>query len=86
MVTIGQRKGLGLAGGTDPGEYVVDVDVTAEGDRRVMIGEGRSCGARDRTRVLALVGEPVDGSLDSVLSSRTSRVRPDRGRPSGRLG
>ncbi len=35
LVTIGQRKGLGLAGGTDP-RYVVDVDAAAG---RVTVGE-----------------------------------------------
>ena len=35
LVTIGQRKGLGLAGGTDP-RYVVDVDADAQ---RVTVGE-----------------------------------------------
>lgn len=34
LVTVGQRKGLGLAGGTDP-RYVVDVDVA---ERRVTVG------------------------------------------------
>ena len=87
MVTIGQRKGLGLAGGTDP-KYVVDVDVTAEGDRRVMIGEKADLVAPvTELESWRWVGEPVDGSAQiPVLSSRTSRVRPDRGRPSGRLG
>ena len=63
MVTIGQRKGLGLAGGTDP-KYVVDVDVTAEGDRRVMIGEKADLVAPvTELESWRWVGEPVDGSL-----------------------
>ncbi len=37
LVTIGQRKGLGLAGGTDP-RYVLDVAVDDRGDRRVTVG------------------------------------------------
>ena len=36
LVTIGQRKGLGLAGGTDP-RYVLDVAVDETGDRRVTV-------------------------------------------------
>jgi len=36
LVTIGQRKGLGLAGGTDP-RYVIDVDGSS-GERRVVVG------------------------------------------------
>ena len=39
LVTIGQRKGLGLAGGTDP-RYVIDVDVPADGEGvTVVVGE-----------------------------------------------
>ena len=38
MVTIGQRKGLGLAGGTDP-KYVLDVEVPEGGEGRVVVGE-----------------------------------------------
>ena len=37
LVTIGQRKGLGLAGGTDP-KYVIDVAVDSAGDRQVTVG------------------------------------------------
>jgi tRNA-specific 2-thiouridylase len=37
LVTIGQRKGLGLPGGTEP-KYVIDVDA-ADGERRVTVGQ-----------------------------------------------
>ncbi|MEM9201998.1 MAG: tRNA 2-thiouridine(34) synthase MnmA [Actinomycetota bacterium] len=37
LVTIGQRKGLGLAGGTDP-RYVIDVGPDESGTQRVTIG------------------------------------------------
>ncbi len=38
LVTIGQRKGLGLAGGTDP-RYVIDVDAGRGGQPVVTVGE-----------------------------------------------
>ena len=37
LVTVGQRKGLGLAGGTDP-RYVIDVDVSTTGPATVTVG------------------------------------------------
>ena len=77
MVTIGQRKGLGLAGGTDP-KYVVDVDVTAEGDRRVMIGEKADLVAPvTELESWRWVGEPVDGSLRFQCSAH-GRVESGR--------
>mgnify|MGYP001270441259 FL=1 len=50
LVTYGQRKGLGLAGGTDP-RYVVDIDRRAAtatvtvGDRRDLLVDGETVGA-----------------------------------------
>jgi tRNA-specific 2-thiouridylase len=77
MVTIGQRKGLGLAGGTDP-KYVVDVDVTAEGDRRVMVGEKADLVAPvTELESWRWVGEPVDGPLRFQCSAH-GRVEPGR--------
>ena len=39
LVTIGQRKGLGLAGGAEP-RYVIDVDLSVAGERpTVVVGE-----------------------------------------------
>jgi len=60
MVTIGQRKGLGLPGGTDP-QYVIDVD-PAEGAVTVGDAAARMVDATplDSWR---WVGEPVDGPL-----------------------
>ena len=77
MVTIGQRKGLGLAGGTNP-KYVVDVDVTAEGDRRVMIGEKADLVAPvTELESWRWVGEPVDGPLRFQCSAH-GRVESGR--------
>ena len=77
MVTIGQRKGLGLAGGTDP-KYVVDVDVTAEGDRRVMVGEKVDLVAPvTELESWRWVGEPVGGPLRFQCSAH-GRVESGR--------
>ena len=60
LVTIGQRKGLGLAGGTDP-RYVVDVDATSA---TVTVGERAELEVA--TTPLAdwrWVGDPVDGPV-----------------------
>ena len=77
MVTIGQRRGLGLAGGTDP-KYVVDVDVTAEGDRRVMVGEKADLEAPvTELESWRWVGESVDGPLRFQCSAH-GRVEPGR--------
>ena len=47
MVTIGQRKGLGLRAARP--QIRGRCRCHRRGDRRVMIGEKASCGARDRT-------------------------------------
>jgi tRNA-specific 2-thiouridylase len=73
LVTIGQRKGLGLAGGTDP-RYVVDVDAESA---TVTVGP------RDEldTEVTPLeswtwVGAPVDGPVELQCSAHG---RPESG-------
>ncbi|MEO0494088.1 MAG: tRNA 2-thiouridine(34) synthase MnmA [Actinomycetota bacterium] len=77
MVTIGQRKGLGLAGGTDP-KYVVDVDVTAEGDRRIVVGEKADLVApTTELESWRWVGSAVDGPLTFQCSAH-GRVEPGR--------
>ncbi len=77
MVTIGQRKGLGLAGGTDP-KYAVDVDVTAEGDRRVMVGEKADLIAPvTELESWRWIGEAVDDPLRFQCSAH-GRVEPGR--------
>lgn len=74
MVTIGQRKGLGLAGGTPP-RYVHDVDVER---RTVTIGSRRDL-LTDFVDVEKLVwaGAPVHGGLVAQTSAH-GRVRPAR--------
>jgi tRNA-specific 2-thiouridylase len=66
MVTIGQRKGLGLAGGTDP-RYVIDVDA---GAGRVTVGERADL----ETAITPLeswtwTGRPVDGLVELQCSA-----------------
>ena len=60
MVTIGQRKGLGLAGGTDP-RYVVDVDPVSA---TVTVG-GRTDLLTGFTPLdsWTWIGDPVDGEV-----------------------
>ena len=60
LVTIGQRKGLGLAGGTDP-KYVVDVDAAS-----ATVTVGTKTDLRTGHTPLeswTWVGEPVEGPL-----------------------
>lgn len=66
LVTLGQRRGLGLAGGTDP-RYVVDVDVPAA---TVTVG-ARADLLVDRVVLtdLAWVGAAVPGSLLAQVSA-----------------
>ncbi|MEM7141472.1 MAG: tRNA 2-thiouridine(34) synthase MnmA [Actinomycetota bacterium] len=74
MVTIGQRKGLGLAGGTDP-RYVVDVDAAAA---TVTVGE-KSDLAAERTplETWTWTGDPIDGE---VLVQCSAHGTPEAGR------
>jgi tRNA-specific 2-thiouridylase len=79
LVTIGQRKGLGLAGGAGP-RYVIDVDpVTATvtvGDRDDLSAEFVALESWD------WVGEPIDAVLDIQTSAHgiTSPARVVDGR------
>ncbi len=69
LVTVGQRRGLGLAGQED-GQYAVDVDVA---NRVVRVGRGAE---RDRPR-----GRPGPGRVGRRLgwpSGRLARRRADR--------
>jgi tRNA-specific 2-thiouridylase len=66
LVTLGQRRGLGLEGGGPP-RYVVDVDVA---DAVVTVGEEDEL-LVDRVRVAGLtwVAGPVDGALAAQCSA-----------------
>jgi tRNA-specific 2-thiouridylase len=66
LVTIGQRHGLGLPGGTDP-RYVVDVDVP---HATVTVGPRRDL-LTDRVELERLdwVGEPVAGAVLAQTSA-----------------
>ena len=66
LVTIGQRKGLGLAGGTPP-RYVVDVDAAAS---TVTVGD-RVDLQIDHTPLesWAWIGDPVDGEVELQCSA-----------------
>jgi tRNA-specific 2-thiouridylase len=67
LVTIGQRKGLGLAGGSGEPRYAVDVDVRTA---TVQIGSRRDL---DRSTVdleqLVWSGAPVDGPVRAQVSA-----------------
>ena len=71
-VTIGQRKGLGLPGGT-PARYVNDVDVATQtvtiGTRKDLLVDGVDL---DR---MAWVGQPIERTLVAQTSAH-GRVRP----------
>ena len=79
MVTIGQRKGLGLAGGAPP-RFVNSVDVQAQ---RVIIGDRREL-LSDFVDLDAMVwaGDPISGELLAQTSAhgtpRKVRVQDDR--------
>jgi tRNA-specific 2-thiouridylase len=79
MVTIGQRKGLGLAGGT-PRRYVTDVDVEAQ---RVTIGSRQDllCDFVDVDEI-AWTGAPIADALAAQTSAhgatRPARVEGNR--------
>ncbi|MEM9465691.1 MAG: tRNA 2-thiouridine(34) synthase MnmA [Actinomycetota bacterium] len=69
LVTIGQRKGLGLAGGTDP-RYVIDVAVDDGGDRRVTVGAKADLDvAITVLESWRWVGEAVDGPITFQCSA-----------------
>ncbi len=74
LVTIGQRRGLGL-GGYDTPRYVVDVDVA---EARVTIGDQRALLADSVTlEQVVWAHEPVDGS---VLVQSSAHGSPAAGR------
>ncbi len=79
MVTIGQRKGLGLAGGT-PARYVNEVDVDA---RRIIIGTRDDLLTEfvDLT-TMVWAGDAIDSGLVAQTSAhgrpRPARVTGDR--------
>ncbi|MEM7096097.1 MAG: tRNA 2-thiouridine(34) synthase MnmA [Actinomycetota bacterium] len=80
LVTLGQRKGLGLAGGTPP-RYVTEVDVAGQ---KVTIGRREEL-LSDHVDLDATVwigGEPVDAPLVAQTSAhgavRPARVAGDR--------
>ncbi len=66
LVTIGQRKGLGLAGGTDP-RYVIDIDpdeaVVTVGPREALAGEVTKLESWSWT------GEPVTAAVSVQCSA-----------------
>jgi tRNA-specific 2-thiouridylase len=66
LVTLGQRRGLGLPGGGPP-RYVVDVDVAGA---TVTVGDEADLRVdRVRLRELRWVAERVDGSLEAQTSA-----------------
>lgn len=66
LVTIGQRKGLGLAGGTDP-RYVIDIDPASA---VVTVGERSSLDtASTRLELWRWFDEPSTGSVDVQCSA-----------------
>lgn len=73
LVTVGQRKGLGLAGG-GAARYVVDVDVPAA---TVRVGSAADllCDRLVLERVVWATGAPVTGRLDAQCSAHGA-VRP----------
>ena len=79
LVTIGQRKGLGLAGGTPP-RYVSDIDVA---NQKVTIGTRRDLLTDfvDLDQV-TWAGDPIDSGLVAQTSAhgatRPARVEADR--------
>ena len=78
LVTIGQRKGLGLAGGSDP-RYVVDVDAAPGRQPVVTVGEKADL-AVDRTPLESWrwVGEALDGADLSFQCSAHGSPAPGR--------
>ncbi|MGY9081765.1 MAG: tRNA 2-thiouridine(34) synthase MnmA [Acidimicrobiales bacterium] len=74
LVTIGQRKGLGLAGGS-PAQYVNNVDIGAQ---RVTIGTRQDLLSESvELDVLTWVGEPVSQGLVAQTSAHGA-TRPAR--------
>jgi tRNA-specific 2-thiouridylase len=68
LVTLGQRRGLGVAGGTGEPRYAVEVDVPG---RRVVVGEADALlGDTVRVGIASWVGEPpADGAAVLVQVS-----------------
>ena len=77
-MTIGQRKGPGLAGGTDP-RYVVDVDAAPGREPVVTVG-GKADLAVHQTPLESWrwVGEPLDGCDLSFQCSAHGAPEPGR--------
>ncbi len=72
LVTVGQRRGLGLPGGDDP-RFVLDVDVAAA---TVVVGPPERLHTRTViAREAAWVGEPPDGEV-LVQTSAHGRAEP----------
>lgn len=78
LVTIGQRKGLGLAGGTDP-RYVVDVDAPAGREPVVTVGD-RAALSVDHTPLESWrwVGSELEGVTLSFQCSAHGVPEPGR--------
>jgi len=69
LVTIGQRRGLGGAGGTEP-RYVLDVDVEGA---TVTVGDRRQLAVRDQPlRDLDWTSGPVASSHEAPLEAQVS--------------
>ena len=69
LVTIGQRRGLGAAGGTEP-RYVLDVDVEGA---TVTVGDRRQLAVRDQPlRDLDWTSGPVASSHEAPLEAQVS--------------
>jgi len=72
LVTIGQRKGLGLAGGAPP-QYVNDVDIAAQ---RVTIGSRRDLLSESVVlREMVWAGDPIETGLVAQTSAH-GKTRP----------
>ncbi len=87
LVTIGQRRGLGLPGG-GPKRYVVDVDVAAG---RVVVGDDGDLHVESTTvhqpswAVAPVIGEVLVQCSAHGSARRATLVRPDGGPDGGRL-
>ena len=74
LVTIGQRRGLGLGGGADP-RYVVDVDVPGA---TVTVGPAAALDSTDVDLVdLVWARDPVEGSVLAQCSAHGAAVEAE---------
>ena len=72
LLTVGQRKGLGLAGGTDP-YYAIDVDPSSA---TVTVGTAKDLVVTETPlETWTWVGEPLRGELDLQCSAHGSVAR-----------